>query len=232
MFTSVIPMMLVMKQADTIYTQKVHEMEVRDEECGNEIIIADAYPVTNNSDQMMVKVTNRGVVSVNVVRVWVKDELYNESAIVKCGGTSDIGPYDVTLENNTSYPIKITTDRGNSVASTSGTLYFNDGYWFTPSIGIHVEVLNDNGKYQIRVYNGSVAFPDWESADPYETQGTDFGDIQWTEVGMTEGGYYYVEVKKKVGGSYQNVPGIPVPVFLQWPGGSPIVSVIVDARDF
>ena len=232
LFTSVIPMMLVMKQADTIYTQRVHEMESRDDERSSEIISVDAYPVNNNSDQLKVKVQNTGVVPVNIVRVWIKDEQHNESTIVKSGEISEIGPYNVTLENNTSYSIKLTTDRGNSVASTCGTLYFNDGYWFTPSIGIHVLVLNFLGKYQIRVYNGTVESPDWESADPYETQGIDFLDIQWTEVGMTTGGNYYVEVKKKVGGSYQIVPGTPVPVFLQWPGGSPVINVIVDARDF
>ena len=232
MFTSVIPMMLVMKQADTIYTQRVHEMESRDDERSSEIIAVDAYPVTNNSDQLNVKVTNTGVVPVNIVRVWIKDEQHNESTIVKSGETSEIGPYSVTLENNTSYSIKVTTDRGKSVASTCGTLYFNDGYWFTPSIGIHVLVLQDVGKYTIRVYNGSSASPDWESLDPYLTQGTDFGEIQWTEIGMTTGGYYYVEVKKKKGGSYQHVPGTPVPVFLQWPGGSPVINVVVDATDF
>ena len=36
LFTSVIPMMLVMKQADTIFTKKVHEMEAIDDEKARE----------------------------------------------------------------------------------------------------------------------------------------------------------------------------------------------------
>jgi archaellum component FlaF (FlaF/FlaG flagellin family) len=227
MFTSVIPMMLVMKQADTMYTQKVHEMEARDDERSGEIITINAYPVNNNSDQLKVEVENIGVVSVKIIRVWINDQSYSENAVIKTGDTSDIGPYAVTLENDTSYSIKVITERGNSFASACGVLYYTDGYWFTPSIGIHVLVLNWFGKYQIRVYNGS-----WTSPDPYTTQGVDIGDINWTEVNMTKDGPYWVEVKKKVGGSFQDVPSTPVPVYITWPGGSPVINVIVDARDF
>ncbi len=138
-----------------------------------------------------------------------------------------MGPYSVPLENGSSYAIKVTSERGNTYASTTGVLYYTDGYWFTPSLGVHVLVLNWFGKYQIRVNNGT-----WQSPDPYQTQGIDIGDVQWTEVNMTDGGNYFVEVKKKVGGNYENVPGTPVPIVLQWPGGSPVVNVIVDARDF
>jgi archaellum component FlaF (FlaF/FlaG flagellin family) len=227
MFTSVIPMMLVMKQADTMYTQKVHEMEARDDERSGEIITINAYPVNNNSDQLKVEVENIGVVSVKIIRVWINDQSYSENAVIKTGDTTDIGPYAVTLENDTSYSIKVITERGNSFASACGVLYYTDGYWFTPSIGIHVLVLNWFGKYQIRVYNGS-----WTSPDPYTTQGVDIGDINWTEVNMTKDGPYWVEVKKKVGGSFQDVPSTPVPVYITWPGGSPVINVIVDARDF
>ncbi len=227
MFTSVIPMMLVMKQADTMYTQKVHEMEARDDERSGEIITINAYPVNNNSDQLKVEVENIGVVSVKIIRVWINDQSYSENAVIKTGDTTDIGPYAVTLENDTSYSIKVITERGNSFASSCGVLYYTDGYWFTPSIGIHVLVLNWFGKYQIRVYNGS-----WTSPDPYTTQGVDIGDINWTEVNMTKDGPYWVEVKKKVGGSFQDVPSTPVPVYITWPGGSPVINVIVDARDF
>jgi archaellum component FlaF (FlaF/FlaG flagellin family) len=227
LFTSVIPMLLVMKQADTIYTQKVHEMEARDDERENEILEASAFPVNTTSDDLKVTVDNIGVVSAKIVRVWINDENYSESTVVQAGDTGTLGPYTVTLENDTTYAIKITSERGNTYASTTGVLYFTDGYWFTPSIGVNVIVLNWFGKYQIRVYNGT-----WTSPDPYSTQGIDIGDVQWTEVNMTHQGNYFVEVKKKIGADYENVPGTPVPIVIQWPGGSPMVNVIVDARDF
>ena len=227
MFTSVIPMMLVMKQADTIYTQKTHEMESRDEERANEAIEANAFPVNDTSNQLRVQVQNSGVVSVKIIRLWINDVDYSEDATVKAGDSDTLGPYTIDLEANSSYSVKAVTERGNCFASTSGTLYFSDGFWFTPSIGINVLVLNWVGKYQIRCYNGT-----WTSEEPYQTQGVDWLDIQWTEVGMTDPGNYWVEVKKKVGASYQNVPGTPVPVVIQWPGGPAVVNVIVDARDF
>jgi hypothetical protein len=227
MFTSVIPMMLVMKQADTMYTQKVHEMEARDEERSNEVIKANAYPVNDTSNQIRVQIQNNGVVSAKIIRLWINDVSYSEETIVKSGDTDTLGPYAVDLATNASYCIKVVTDRGKSFASTSGTLYFGDGYWFTPSIGVNVLVLVSSGKYQIRVHNAT-----WSSLDPYLTHGIDQDDIQWTEVGMTDPGNYWVEVKKQVGPDYQNVPGTPVPVVIQWPGGPAIISVIVDSRDF
>lgn len=232
LFTTVIPMLLVMKQADTIYTQKVHEMEARDDERDNEILEASAFPVNTTSDGLQVTVENIGVVSAKVIRVWINDDNYSESTVVKAGDASTVGPYTVTLVNDTTYAIKVTTERGNCYASTTGTLYYTDGVWFTPSIGVHVLVLNWFGKYQIRVYNGTLPTPDWESPNPYQTQGVDWGDVQWTEVNMTHSGNYFVEVKKRIGSDYEIVPGTPVPIALQWPGGSPVVNVIVDARDF
>ena len=228
LFTSVIPMMLVMKQADTIYTQRVHEMESRDEERGNEIVDANAYPVDETSDQLRVQIQNNGVVSTKIIRVWINDVSYSEETIVKSGDTGTLGPYTVGLVANSSYCIKVVTDRGNCFASTSGTIYFSDGYWFTPSIGINVLVLVSGGKYQIRVYNATT----YQSAEPYLTHDIEKDDIQWTDVGMTDPGNYWVEVKKKVGADYQNVPGTPVPVVIQWPGGPAVINVIVDSRDF
>jgi hypothetical protein len=76
MFTSIIPMMLVMKQADTIYTQKVHEMEIRDEEGVKEDVNVYVYPYQDGTE-LGVKVENIGNVPITVVRAWLNDELLN-----------------------------------------------------------------------------------------------------------------------------------------------------------
>jgi hypothetical protein len=122
-----------------------------------------------------------------------------------------------------SYAASVTTDRGNSFASTSGVLYFTDGYWFTPSLGIHVLVLNLVGKIRIYVYNTT-----WTSS-MYETQGVDFGDIEWSAL-VDKQGSYSVMVKKKIGSTWTALPGTPVPVVIVWPGGSPVINVIADGR--
>ena len=127
MFTSVIPMMLVMKQADTIYTQKVHEMESRDDERSSEILVVNAFPVNSTSTELKIEVENIGVVSVKIIRVWINDVDYSENDIIKTGDTTDIGPYGVAVENGTSYSIKVITERGNSFASACGVLYYTDG---------------------------------------------------------------------------------------------------------
>ncbi len=124
LFTSVIPMLLVMKQADTIYTQKIHEMEARDDERDNEILEASAFPVSTTSDELKVKIENTGVVSAKIIRVWINDDNYSESTVVQTGGSSTLGPYSVPLENGSSYAIKVTSERGNTYASTTGVLYY------------------------------------------------------------------------------------------------------------
>jgi len=184
MFTTVIPMFLVMKQADAIFTQRVHEMENMDEERASEVVDTYGYPVNDTSDELKVRVTNNGVVPIKIVRVWINDVNYPQDRTVASQETEILGPFTVPLQDGTSYIVKVTTERGNSFASTAGTLYFTEGYWFTPSLGIHVLVLNWADKYQIYVYNTT-----WTSPDPYESQGIDFGDIQWTEVVSKPGDY-------------------------------------------
>ena len=232
LFTSVIPMMLVMNQADTIYTQTVHEMESRDQERASEKADAYAYPINGTSNQLKIRVSNKGVVPIKIIRAWINDEIHSQDEVIRTQETAVLGPFTVTLVNSSTYAIKVTTERANSYASTTGTLYYTDGYWFTPSLGIHVLVLNWFGKYQIRVYNGSAASPIWQSEVPYETQGIDIGDVEWTEVGMDTAGYYWVEVLKKIGGDWKHVPGSPIPVVITWPGGSPVINVIADGRGF
>lgn len=213
LFSAVIPMFLVMKQADTIYTQKVHEMENRDEERASEVVEAYGYPVNETSSELMVRVANNGVVPIKIVRIWVNDVDYSQNTMVASLETEVLGPFPVSLKDGTSYVVKVTTERGNVFASTAGTLYFTDGYWFTPSLGIHVLVLNWVGKYKISIYNIT-----WHP-EGYETQGIDFGDIEWSQL-VDEPGGYTVSVMKKKGGDWVPLPGTPIGVVITWPGGS------------
>ena len=225
LFTSIIPMYIVMKQADNIYTRNVHEIGVSDQDRAREAIEAYTYPLTSTSNQLNVKVTNTGVVPVKIVRVWINDVSYSVSTSIASQGSAVLGPFTVTLQNGKAYVTTVTTERGNSFASTSPTLFYINNYWFTPSLGIHVIVLNQAAaKYKIRVYNTT-----WTSPKPYETLGTDNDDIEWMELVLTQGNYG-VEVKKKVGGSWVNLPSTPIPVTIVWPGASPVINVVADGR--
>jgi len=228
LFTAVIPMFLVMKQADNIYTRNVHEMEIQDQDRASEAVEAYAYPLNDTSSQLNVRVSNTGVVPVNIVRVWINDVNYSASTSVASQDTEVIGPFTVTLQNGTSYLPTVTTERGNSFASSSGTLHFTDGYWFTPSLGIHILVLNWVGKYKVYVHNDT--WNQYLTNTTYETQGIDFGDIECSQLVDVEG-EYWVKVVKKVGANWVDLPSSPVPVVIVWPGGSPVINVIVDGRD-
>ena len=225
MFTAVIPMMLVMKRADTVYTQTLHEVETADEERENEIVEIYAYPVEEASDDLKIRVSNNGVVPIRAIRIWINDDNYTQSTLIDSQEYEILGPITVQTQDGESYVIKVTTERGNTYTSVAGTLYFQDGSWFTPSLGIHVIVLNWFGKYQIYAYNTT-----WSSPNPYETTGMDIGDVTWTEV-VNSPGNYNVAVKKKIGGNWQHLPGSPIDVIITWPGGSPVINVIADGRD-
>jgi len=224
-----------MKQADNIYTQNLHEMEVSDQDRAREDIKFYAYPLTVNSTDICVKVVNTGVLPVEIVRVWVNDFYYPQTILVASQDTQVIGPITITPQSGSNI-VTLTTKRGNSFASTTETLYwdFNNGYWFTPSLGIHIIVTNVAGKYKIWVHNSTWNVDGGILAYVTGTSSLDHGEIECTQLidalPNGEPHYYSVVVQRKVGNDYINVRGTPVPVMIVWPGGSPVISVIVDGR--
>jgi len=241
LFTSIIPMYVVMKQADNIYTRNVHEMGISDQDRSREAIEANVYPLDTQSDDVYVNVTNTGVVPVDIVRVWVNDEVkYSTPTPVASQKTTVIGPIPI-LDPSGSYIVTLTTKRGNSFTATSETLSYdtsdpNNGYWYTPSLGIHILVINAHGKFQIWVQNSTWNNSPIERTFAYitDTNALEHGEIECTQLldaaanGIPH--YYSVYVQKKVGNSYSNVQGTPVSVVIRWPGGSPVINVIADGR--
>ena len=69
-------------------------------------------------------VANNGVVPIKIVRVWINDLNYTPDTAISSMETEVLGPFTVTLQNGASYVAKVTTERGNCFASTSGTLFF------------------------------------------------------------------------------------------------------------
>jgi archaellum component FlaF (FlaF/FlaG flagellin family) len=239
LFTAVIPMFLVMKQADNIYIQNVHEMEISDQDRAREAIEANVYPDNINSNDIYVEVTNTGVVPVDIVRVWVNDEVkYSTLTPVASQDTDVIGP--ITIQDPSgSYIVTLTTKRGNSFAATSETLSYDNSdpeneYWYTPSLGIHIIVTNAAGKYKIWVETSTgtkqIPYPTYETT----TSAMEHGEIECTQLvdAQADGSPhdYKVYVQKKAGNDYINVQGTPVSVVIKWPGGSPVINVIVDGR--
>jgi archaellum component FlaF (FlaF/FlaG flagellin family) len=232
LFTSVIPMYLVMKQADNIYTQNVHKMEISDQDRSREVIEAIAYPPSQTSPDLYIKVTNTGALPVEIMRVWINDDSYSRYAQVASQNSQVLEKITITPLEGKTYTVTVTTKRGNSFASTSDTLYYHGGEWYTPSLGIHIIVLNTSGKYKIWVYSST---PRWNMDAPIQmahdtgTSSLDHGDIECTQLVPTPGEYTVV-VQKKVGSSYIDLPGTPVTVEIVWPAGSPVITVVADGR--
>ncbi|HUS77936.1 MAG TPA: hypothetical protein VM050_04670 [Patescibacteria group bacterium] len=224
MFTAIIPMQLVMKQADVLYERGVQEFDRKGDERDLENIYMYAYPPTEESTQLKVVVDNVGSVGARVVRVWVKDTIYPVDSLISTGGSATLGPFNISVQENTSYPVKAVTDRGNIYSSRSGSLFYGDGIWYTASLGISVTVANDKGKFHIKVNNET-----W-SAPEYWTTGMDFGDLmKFFEVAKPD--TYAVTVQKSTGGGWVDLPGTPVLMEIRWPDGSPIVFVYTSGLD-
>lgn len=223
LFSAIIPMELAMKQADTYYVQSVKENAQFEYEKASEDIKMYAYPVSNTSNQIKIKIENRCEIPVEIKRLWIRDEYITINQSVGVDTSKTLGPYTVTLEDDTSYPIRVMTGRGNLFGSISDNLYFGNGVWFTPSLGISVNIANLKGKYNISISEEGV----W--VDGYTTLGTDFGDlIKYFEV--AEPGTYLVVVQK-ITSDYIDLPGTPMVVVIQWPDGTPIVFVYTSGLD-
>ncbi|MBN2335295.1 hypothetical protein JXL21_07010 [Candidatus Bathyarchaeota archaeon] len=216
MFSAVIPMQLVMQQADNFKIQRLKELEKTDNERYNEQLTVTYYPLTQTSDQINVKLSNKGSISTYIKRIWIRDTYYLVDELLEPGQVEILGPYTVTLEEGATYPVKAVTERGSIFSAAMISLIYTDGQWYTPSLGINVYIANDKGKYYIKVNNST-----WSSV--YQTQGMDHGDLtKYFEIDSP--GVYTVTCRKN-NENGQNLPGTPVNVDITWPAGPPIIYV-------
>ena len=155
LFSAIIPMELVMKQADTYYTQAVKVNSQFEYEKASEDMKMYAYPVGDTSNEIRVKVDNRCEIPIEIIRLWIRDEYIEINESVSVGGSETFGPYTVDLQEDTSYPIRVVTGRGNIFGSISDNLYYGDGVWYTPSLGISINIANEKGKYYLKVSNAT-----------------------------------------------------------------------------
>ena len=128
-----------------------------------------------------------------------------------------MGPYTVDLISGTSYPVKVTTERGNIFTTNSGTIYYEDGTWYTTSLGISVNINNNKGKFEIEIYDDEDFLVGY-----YKTLGEDEGDLEkYFEVSYP--GTYTVYVSEFTGKNWVPLDNTPAEVQILWPGGTPIV---------
>lgn len=221
LFSAVAPMFVMMRQADVYYEIEKQELTIKDIERLDETLIMYGYGEGEGSTELTVYVQNRGAGPVVIKRVWLNNDYETVSTPLAPGNSTTLGPFDVT---GTSLRLKISTANGNIFPCDLGTLSWSEANgWYTPSLGISVHVLNDKGKYDIRV-NNTLA----EEIGSYTSTDQEDGDITKTFLIGDTDSPCSVTVKKKKGGGWEtllNQLEVVVPS-----SGNYIVHVVVDGR--
>jgi archaellum component FlaF (FlaF/FlaG flagellin family) len=186
LFTSVIPMMLVMKQADTIYAQKVHEMSRQDDERDRENINVYTYPEGSGSSNINIEIENDCELAVEIARIWINNTYTPRNDTVKSMKTEVLGPIPIPIQEGmeSSYFVQVTTKRGNVYSSQSGTIYYNGTDWMAETLGICVVIGGEGsgghwwwwwgfGRYNVTVTNVTDTYIDYcQSQETSFTTGT------------------------------------------------------------
>ncbi len=213
MFTAVIPMLLIMRQADTLHEMRKFELERFDDEREKEDINVYVYNKTTSSESLTLRVENWGDFSVNIVRIWINDSphLLEDFCVLPTNSheTELTGFIPVP---DTRYIIKVANDRGNIFFTESGSLYCDeDGNWETGFFTIYFTISANQpaGFYdvEVRQVNETGLL---ESIFPIKKRGLETAD-DFCDV--LKAGTYHVKITKGSEVFYNNCVTIP------WPNG-------------
>ena len=139
LFSTVIPMYIVMKQADTIYEMKTLELRNLDEEKEREDIELYAFPDDlTEPGWINVTASNRCEFEAKLLRIWINNETFSIDVTVGSMDSVLVGTFNVAAENGTSYYLRTVTARGNVFESETGALHFNDGEWESETLGFNL----------------------------------------------------------------------------------------------
>ena len=83
-FSAVVPMMMVMNQADAIYEQEVNERNTLDDEKSSENVEVFLFAPSDDSEELNVFIQNLGYLPSKIVRVWINDNVFEEDELLTC----------------------------------------------------------------------------------------------------------------------------------------------------
>lgn len=234
LFSAVVPMLLVMKQADTILEQEKLEIRRQDDERSREDMDVYAYPLSGES-QLAVKVNSRCEVPINIIRLWINNTMQPvDITVLPMEQEKILGPYNVPTETGTDseFNVKVTSARGNVYESQSGTILYDgtEEDWHTESLRVVVIIGSQGsgwfglfGSYRATITGGTPAI------DP-QTKTWTIGTCMFTfDVSEWGPGTYHLLVEKKTGG-WWNPTWSPIydeDVAITWPGGPAVVEVYI-----
>jgi len=220
MFTAIIPMMLVMKQVDTIHEMRKYELTRLDEERIREEVYVYAFSPPETSPILTLRVENRGDFVVKIVRIWINDSphLVEDFAVQPMSWIEmQLDYFTPILDKH--YFIKVTTDRGSLFYEDSGSIYFNiNGEWEAENFAIFFIISYQGGGYfDVEVKQGSDAGPHVEGS-PFSihksAQQTAFDYLS-----VPAAGTYHVKITKSSQVIYNDC------VTIYWPDGPRSVTV-------
>jgi len=137
MFTAVIPMLLVMRQAETIHTMRKHEITRADDDRDRENI--DIYPTPSLTEpEINVTLINTGVASAEVVGIWINNTHYAVSEQISTFSSHEIGPFPAAMVEGATYEVCATSARGNVFVSEIGTIRYEGGKWISETLGFNL----------------------------------------------------------------------------------------------
>jgi archaellum component FlaF (FlaF/FlaG flagellin family) len=225
-FSTIVPMTLVMKQADNLYERTIHEVKMKDLEKANEELMVYAYSKPGNTD-LTVYVNNRGENEVTVVRVWLNDDFEEVSQVIAPKTATELGPFDPDID--LALNVKVTTENGNIFFCHLGSIFYNSqNGWYTPSYAISVTIMNEYGQYKIFIWDNL----DLKLVGTYVSSGNEADDISKTFLVAPYSNTYNVTVLKREGGDWITLLGRELGVFdVQVPdlvSGNPVAYVVVD----
>lgn len=217
MFTAVIPMFLVMNQADTFFEMRKHELKLFDEERGDEDLQVYVFPAGESSEILTLRVLNRGDFVVKIVKIWINDISYSEEDfIVEPMGVDEKildGYFTPVIDEY--YFIKVTTDRGNIFSSGSGSIqYLGGSTWEGGIFMINVVIsCTDSGWFDIVILHDTTTVHTDEIQKSSSRPAFAFYDVDVT-------GIYDVTITKR------NLDVIyDKQVEINWPLGPPVAWV-------
>jgi len=145
MFTAVIPMLLVMRQADTLHEMRKHEITIADDERDRENI--EVYPTPSLIEpEMNVTLINTGGVSAEVVGIWINDTYYPVSEQISTFSSHEVGPFPAAMINGNEYEVRATSTRGNVYTSEIGTIRYEGDKWISETLGFNLIFPSRPGK--------------------------------------------------------------------------------------
>ena len=220
LFTAVVPMALVMKQADTIYEQKKLERLRLDEDRANEEVDLYVYPTGDSApDNLTFEGYNRGVLGSTIIRIWINEDNKSVDIVVQPNSEAVIGSYDVDPQDGDTFDVKMTTARGRSFECGTGTISFEDGYWSVEALLINVLISSGGVVFKIELWL-QLEDESWEMID--EAQVWKIGGTALKTFDVTARGTpktYKVIVKRGSNPIHEEI------IEMNWPEGPPIIWV-------